>query len=115
MNTWKLNTDMTTIQINYEQYSTRLTLTMTYTQSKLNCYYGCVFCSIPRLFVYLRMRMSTSNQSCGSASEPGYPLVSPVLRLHLCVSAALGTLAVWMMMIAFITFKSSLVPLFEGL
>jgi len=51
---------------------------------KLNCYYICVLCSIPRLFVYLRMRMSTLNQYYGSAFEPGYLRVSPVLRLHLC-------------------------------
>ena len=57
---------------------------MKYETPKLNCYYGCVLCSIPHLFVYLRMRMSTSKQYCGSAFEPGYLWVSPVLRLHLC-------------------------------
>jgi len=40
------NTDMTKIKINCERYFTRSTSTMTYTQSKLNRYYGCVFCSI---------------------------------------------------------------------
>ena len=48
--------------------------------------YGCVLCSVPRLFVYLRMQMSTSKQYYGprSAFEPGYLRVAPVLRLHLC-------------------------------
>jgi len=89
---------------------------MQYKNPKLIYYYVCVFCSIPRLFVYLRMRMSTSKQhSCvrgpfrecrsirsGASGLPYYcaPLV--------CVSDV-------MMMIAFITIKSSLVPLIEGL
>jgi len=42
---------------------------------KLICYNGCVFCFIPRSFVYLRMRMPTSKQhcdmNCGSAFDPG--------------------------------------------
>ena len=33
---------------------------------KLICYYGCVFCSTPSLFVYLRMPVSTSKQICMS-------------------------------------------------
>jgi len=62
-----------------------------------------VFCSIPRLFVYLQMRLSTSKQhSCvrgllreycsnqsGASGLPYYctPLV--------CISAVIGLLAVW--------------------
>jgi len=57
---------------------------MKYKNPKLNCYYEFVLCSISRLFVYLRMRMSTSNLYCRSSFEPGYLRVSPVLRLHLC-------------------------------
>ena len=40
-------------------------------------------CSIPRLSVYLRMRMSPSKKYFVSAFEPGYLHVYPVLRLHL--------------------------------
>jgi len=57
---------------------------MKYRNPKLNCYYGCVLCFIPRLFVYLRMRISTLKQYCGIAFGPGYLRVSPVMRLHLC-------------------------------
>jgi len=55
-----------------------------YSNLKLICHCSCVLCSIPRLFVYLRMQMSTSKQYCGIAFEPGYLWVSPVLRLYLC-------------------------------
>ena len=55
---------------------------MNYKNTKLNCFCGCVWCSIPRLFVYLRMRMFTSKQYCGSAFELGCLRVSPVLRLQ---------------------------------
>ena len=60
---------------------------MKYENPKLNCYSRSVLCSILRLFVYLRMQMSTSKQYCGPGSpfEPGYLRVSPVLHLHLCV------------------------------
>jgi len=70
-----------------------------------------VFCSIPRLFVCLRMRLSTSKQyanvyvnqysrsevHCGRAVRfgqalPGFFITAPP---SVCVSAELGALAVW--------------------
>jgi len=43
------------------------TSTIKYKNPKFDGYYRCVLCSIPCLFVYLRMRISTSEQSCGIA------------------------------------------------
>jgi len=42
---------------------------MKYKNPKLNCYYRCVLCSIPCLFVYLRMRISTWKQYAHGVDE----------------------------------------------
>jgi len=54
--------------------------------SKLNCFTDvcCVLFLVCLISIYLCMRISTSKPYCGSAFEPGYLRVSPVLRLHLC-------------------------------
>jgi len=64
---------------------------MKYKNPELKFHHGCVLCSIPRLFVYLHMRMSTSKIYCEIAFEQGYLWVSPVLRLHLCAGMILET------------------------
>jgi len=76
---------------------------MKYKNPKLIYYYDFISCSIPRLFVYVRMQMSTSKQllyvrsplqKCrsirsGASGLPSYctPLV--------CISAVIELLAVW--------------------
>jgi len=64
---------------------------MKYKNPQLKFHYRCVLCSIPRLFVYLHVQMSTSKQYCEIAFEPGYLRVSRVLRLHLCAGMILET------------------------
>jgi len=65
---------------------------MKYKNPQLNCNYGCLLCSVLRLFVYLRMQMSTSKQHCLRAGLPlGFPSTAPP---PVRVSAVLGTLAV---------------------
>ena len=74
---------------------------MKYNNTTLIFYYGCVFSSIPRLFVYLRMRMYTSKQhSCvqgplRDAFEPGAFGLPYSCTPPMCVPDVLGALAVW--------------------
>jgi len=76
---------------------------MKYENPKLICWYAFLFGFIPRLFVYLRMRMSTSKQhlcvrgplqECRSirSGASGLPYHCAPL---LCIPAVLGLLIVW--------------------
>jgi len=99
---WKINRDMTKINIHYnsnlhpshEQWNIK--------NPKLIYYYKFVFCSTPSLIVYLRMRMSTSKKhscvrgplrECRSirSGASGLPYYCTVL---VCISAVIGLLAV---------------------
>ena len=77
---------------------------MQYKHPKLIYYYEFVFCAIPRVFVYLQMQMSTSNNlhlsevHCESAVRfgqvlPGYLITAH--HLYACVSEVIESLAVW--------------------
>ena len=76
---------------------------MKYKNPKLIYYYDFISCSIPRLFVYLQMRSSTSKQhSCvrgllreycsNQSGASGLPYHCTPL---VCISAVIGLLAVW--------------------
>jgi len=61
--------------------------------------YGRVFCSLPILCVYLRMRMSSNQRSVAGVPFDSVGILQPTLLLHTtCMrscQAAIGELAVW--------------------
>ena len=58
--------------------------------------YGCVFCSVSLLSVYMCVRMPSSPKSIAglpsSWALPGFPVTAPP---SVCVPAVIGALAVW--------------------
>jgi len=59
--------------------------------------YGCVFCSVPLLFVYLRMHISSNASSIVGVpfDSVGSLRTTLILRTTCMRSAIIGVLAVW--------------------